>query len=76
VLVAGAWVVLLGTGLIIMAAVTLAMRWPSLLLIRRLRAAPRLTCAELTAIGQLPRQALVSGMTAPGPAGPSPRPAI
>jgi hypothetical protein len=70
VLVAGVWIVLLGTGLIIVAAVVLAIRWSSLLLIRRLRGAPRLTCAELTSAGRLPRRALVSGMTAPGPAGP------
>jgi hypothetical protein len=69
VLVAGLWVVLLGTGLIIVTLVTLAMRWHGLLLIRRLRAAPRLTCAELARPGRLPRQALVRGTTAPGPAG-------
>jgi hypothetical protein len=68
-LVAGIWVALLGTGLIIVASVVLAIRWQSLLLIRRLRGAPRLTCADLTAVGRLPRRVLVSGMTAPGPAG-------
>jgi hypothetical protein len=69
VLVTGIWVVLLGTGLIIVALVVLAIRWQSLLLIRRLRGASRLTCAELTSTGRLPRRVLVSGVTAPGPAG-------
>jgi hypothetical protein len=69
VLVAGVWVVLLGTGLLIVALVVLAIRWHSLLLIRRLRGAARLTCGELAAAGQLPRQVLVSGVTAPGPGG-------
>lgn len=68
-LVAGIWVVLLGTCLIIVAAVVLAIRWYSLLLIRRLRTTPRLTCAELTSASQLPRRVLVSGTTAPGAAG-------
>jgi hypothetical protein len=51
------------------ASVVLAIRWQSLLLIRRLRDATRLTCAELTSADRLPRRVLVSGMTAPGPAG-------
>lgn len=68
--------VLLGTGLVIVAVVVLAIRWHSLLLIRRLPAAPRLTCAELSSAGRLPRRVLVSGRTVPGPAGPSSRPAI
>ena len=68
-LVAGIWVVLLGTGMTIVAVVALAMRWHGLLLIRRLRAAPRMTCSELAAAVGLPRRVLVSGTTAPGPAG-------
>ena len=68
-LVAGIWVVLLGTSLIIVAVVALAMRWHSLLLIRRLHSTPRMTCSELSAAARLPRRVLVSGTTAPGPAG-------
>jgi hypothetical protein len=70
VLVTGIWVVLLGTGLLIVALVVLAIRWHSLLLIRRLRGAPRLTCADLAAAGRLPGRVLVSGVTTPGPRGP------
>jgi hypothetical protein len=69
VIVAGAWIVLLGTGLVVVSLVFLAIRVQNRLLLRRLRAAPRLDCAALLNGGRLARSALVTGTTAAGPAG-------
>jgi hypothetical protein len=50
--------------------IALVFRLHSRLLLRRLRAAPRLDCGALRTAGRrLPRSVLLTGMTAPGPAG-------
>lgn len=68
-IVAGLLVVLLGTGSLIVSVVILIGRLHDRLLLRRLRAAPRLTCQALLVAGRLPRSVVVTGETAPGPNG-------
>jgi hypothetical protein len=65
-LVAGIWIVLLGICFVIVSLVIIGFRWQNLLLLRRLRAAPRLGCGAVAA-GRRP--VVVTGTTAPGPAG-------
>ncbi|MGF7239429.1 MAG: hypothetical protein ACQSGP_31400 [Frankia sp.] len=68
-IVAGAWIVLLGTGLIVVSLIFGAFRLQNRLLLRRLRAARRLDCGALLNGGRLTRSVLLTGTTAPGPAG-------
>jgi hypothetical protein len=69
VVVVGTWIALLGTGFFIVALIFAAFRVQNRILLRRLRTAPRLDCGALLKSGRLPRSVLVTGTTAPGPAG-------
>ena len=67
--VVGAWIVLLGIGFVVVSLVFLAFQMGDRLLLRRLRAAPRLECAALGPGDRLTRSVLLTGTTSPGPAG-------
>lgn len=68
-IVAGAWIALLGTGLVVVSLIFLVFRLQNRRLLRRLRTAPRLDCGALLNGGRLTRSVLLTGTTAPGPAG-------
>ena len=68
-IVAGWLVVLLGTSLVLVSLLAMVMRAGERRLVRRLTAAARWSCSAGQAAGRLPRYVLVSGRTAPGPAG-------
>ncbi len=64
----GAVLVLVGIAFGTTAVIIVLVRWSDGRLLRRLRVAKNLTCAELVA-GPLPREVLLTGRTAPGPSG-------
>jgi hypothetical protein len=68
-MVAGILVFLLGTGIIIVTLVGLVIGVHYRLLLRHLRSAPRLSCADVASRTRLPGRVLVTGTMAPGPAG-------
>jgi hypothetical protein len=68
VVVTGALLILLGFAFATTTVISVLLRWSDGRLLRRLRAAANVTCAELTT-GPLPREVLLTGRTAPGTGG-------
>jgi hypothetical protein len=64
--VVGVIAVFFGFCFVVVALITVLLRFGETRLLRRVRAAPRRTCAELLAPGPLPRSVLLTGRTAPG----------